>query len=147
MPSIIIFPGQGSQFVGMGRRLLGVPKVERMFELASKVFQFDVLDLCLNGPKSELDKTSKCQVAVFVTSMGAVELLKQTNPDAVKQCYATAGFSIGEYASLVLADAIKFEDGMIKPYAVSISIALFIVAFCQLFQARNRYIFIRPSIN
>lgn len=112
MPSIIVFPGQGSQFVGMGKRLLGVPKVDRMFELASKIFNIDVLNMCLNGPKSELDKTVNCQVAVFVTSMAAVEYLKNTNPSAIKECYATAGFSIGEYASLVLADALKFEDGL-----------------------------------
>lgn len=112
MSSIIVFPGQGSQFVGMGRRLLTVPKVERMFELASKVLGFDVLDTCLNGPKSELDKTNKCQAAVFVCSMAAVEYLKHTNPDAVRHCYATAGFSIGEYAALVLADAITFEDAL-----------------------------------
>lgn len=112
MPSIIIFPGQGSQFVGMGRKLLAVPKVDRMFELANQVFKFDLLDLCLNGPKSDLDKTNRCQAAVFVTSMAAVEHLKYTNPLALKDCYATAGFSIGEYAALVLANALKFEDGM-----------------------------------
>jgi [acyl-carrier-protein] S-malonyltransferase len=111
MPSIIIFPGQGSQFVGMGRKLLTVPKVERMFEIASSILKFDLKTLCLNGPKSELDKTSNCQAAVFVTSMAAVEYLKQTKPRVVEECYATAGFSIGEYASLVLANVMKFEDG------------------------------------
>lgn len=111
MPSIIIFPGQGSQFVGMGKKLLEVPKVTKMFEIASNVFKFDVLSLCLNGPKPELDKTENCQAAVFVTSMAAVEHLKHTNPNAIKECYATAGFSIGEYASLVLSGAITYEDG------------------------------------
>lgn len=113
MPSIIVFPGQGSQFVGMGKKLLEVPKVTRMFEIASQVFKFDLLSLCLQGPKSELDKTDKCQAAVFVTSMAAVEYLKQTNPTAIQDCYATAGFSIGEYASLVLSGALTYEDGNI----------------------------------
>lgn len=106
-----MFPGQGSQFVGMGKKLLHLPKVERMFEIASGIFKFDLMSLCLNGPKSELDKTNVSQVAVFVTSMGAVEHLKETNPKAIEECYATAGFSIGEYAALVLSNALKFEDG------------------------------------
>lgn len=112
MPSIIIFPGQGSQFVGMGKKLLEVPKVSRMFEIASNVFKFDLLSMCLNGPKTELDKTINCQAAVFVTSLAAVEYLKQTNPEKIKECYATAGFSIGEYASLVLSGSLTYEDGI-----------------------------------
>lgn len=113
-PSIIVFPGQGSQFVGMAQKLLQVPKVNRMFELASHVFKTDLLSLCLNGPKSELDKTVNCQPAVFVTSLAAVEYLKETNQQAVADCYATAGFSIGEYAALVLAGSLTYEDGTIR---------------------------------
>ncbi|RNA18312.1 malonyl- -acyl carrier mitochondrial [Brachionus plicatilis] len=112
MPSIIIFPGQGSQFIGMGKKLLDVPKVSRMFEIASNVFKFDLLSLCLNGPKNDLDKTRICQPAIFVTSLAAVEYLKHTQPDIVKECYATAGFSIGEYASLVLSGAVTYEDAL-----------------------------------
>ena len=110
-PSIIVFPGQGSQYVGMGKRLLTVPKVTRMFEIASDVFKVDLLGMCLNGPKSELDKTINCQPAVFVTSLAAVEQLKQTQPSLLNDCYATAGFSIGEYSSLVLSGALTYEDG------------------------------------
>ena len=109
--SIIVFPGQGSQFVGMGKKLLNVPKVTRMFELANEAFKTDLLSLCLNGPKTELDRTVNCQPAVFVTSLAAVEYLKFKNPKAIENCYATAGFSIGEYASLVLAGALTYEDG------------------------------------
>jgi len=110
--SIIVFPGQGSQFVGMGKNLLNLPKVKRMFELASETFKTDLLKMCLNGPINELDKTINCQPAVFVTSLAAFEHLKEINPTAVGTCYSTAGFSIGEYASLVLAGSITFEDGM-----------------------------------
>jgi [acyl-carrier-protein] S-malonyltransferase len=63
-----------------------------------------------------LDKTINCQPAVFVTSIAAVEYLKHTNPLAVQECYATAGFSIGEYASLVLAGSITYEDGIFLIY-------------------------------
>ena len=111
MPSIIVFPGQGSQFVGMGKRLLNLPKVPRMFELANHVFKYDILKLCLSGPKLELDRTELCQPAVFVTSMAAIEHLKETQPIVLEECYATAGFSLGEYASLVLAGSITYEDG------------------------------------
>ena len=111
MPSIIVFPGQGAQFIGMGKKLINMPKVQRMFELANEVFKTDLLSLCLNGPKTELDKTINCQPAVFVTSMAAVEYLKNTNPKAIEECYATAGFSIGEYSSLVLSGAMTYEDG------------------------------------
>ena len=110
--SIILFPGQGSQFVGMGKRLLSMPKVVRMFEIANDILKFDLLALCLNGPKAELDRTDRCQAAVFVTSLAAVEHLKETNPTAIANCYATAGFSVGEYCSLVLSDVLPYEDGM-----------------------------------
>lgn len=112
--SIIIFPGQGSQFIGMGKKLLSVPRVSRMFEIASDILRYDLLSVCLNGPSEELNKTDKCQAAVFVTSMAAVESLKHTHPDAIKKCYATAGFSVGEYASLVLSGALSYEDGTIS---------------------------------
>lgn len=112
MPSVIIFPGQGSQFVGMGKNLLNLPKVVRMFEIANNQLKFDLLGMCLNGPQAELDKTIHTQAAVYVTSLAAVEYLKETNPQAIRECYATAGFSVGEYASLVLAGSIKYEDGM-----------------------------------
>ena len=109
--SVIIFPGQGSQFVGMGKKLLDLPKVSRMFEIANDVLKVNLLSMCLEGPKSELDKTKHCQAAVFVTSLAAVEHLKEKNPNAVSDCYATAGFSVGEYASLVLSGAITYPDG------------------------------------
>jgi [acyl-carrier-protein] S-malonyltransferase len=112
MPSIIVFPGQGSQFVGMCKSLVCLPSVARMFDLAKDIFKNDILSLCLSGPKEELDKTKNSQVAVFLSSMAALEHLKMTNPEAIEKCYSTAGFSIGEYASLVLANVITFEDGI-----------------------------------
>jgi [acyl-carrier-protein] S-malonyltransferase len=112
MSSVILFPGQGSQFVGMGKKLLDVQNVRKMFEIANHVFRRDLLKICLEGPAQELSKTINQQPAVFLTSLAAVEKLKQDKPEAVENCIATAGFSIGEYASLVFSGAISFEDAL-----------------------------------
>ena len=81
--SILLFPGQGSQFVGMGKSLLPYPNVEDMFKIASRILGYDLLDMCINGPKSALDQTVHCQPAVFVTSLAAVERLREENPGVI----------------------------------------------------------------
>lgn len=78
--SVLLFPGQGSQFVGMGRGLLKYPNVKEMFSVAREVLGYDLLSLCLEGPEEELLKTVHCQPAVFVTSLAAVERLNHENP-------------------------------------------------------------------
>ncbi|XP_023234922.1 probable malonyl-CoA-acyl carrier protein transacylase, mitochondrial [Centruroides sculpturatus] len=110
--SVVLFPGQGSQYVGMGKQLLEYKNVKEMYEIASQIAGYDLLQLCLTGPKEELDKTLHCQLAVVVTSLAAVERLKEENPEAIEQCVATAGFSVGEYAALVFAGALSFEDAI-----------------------------------
>lgn len=77
--SFTFFPGQGSQFVGMGKQLLPFPGVKGLYDHASEILKYDLLKLCLYGPKSELDKTIHCQPAVFVTSVAAIERLKEEN--------------------------------------------------------------------
>ncbi|KAK6184743.1 hypothetical protein SNE40_007146 [Patella caerulea] len=110
--SLILFPGQGSQFVGMGKKLLAYNGVKDLFEMASDVLGYDLLDICLNGPKSQLDKTVVCQPAVFVTSMAAVEKLHKLHPQVMKNCTGTAGFSVGEYSSLVFSGMLTFRDAV-----------------------------------
>lgn len=78
--SVFLFPGQGSQFVGMGKGLLKYPNVKEMFAVAQKILGYDLLSLCLQGPEEQLVKTVHCQPAVFVTSLAAVERLNQENP-------------------------------------------------------------------
>jgi [acyl-carrier-protein] S-malonyltransferase len=115
MKTIVLFSGQGSQYVGMAKKILlkspGNNKINDMFKMASDVFKRDLLDMCLNGPKDELDKTINCQAAVFVTSLANIEAAQETHPYMVTECVATAGFSVGEYAALVFAGALKFENG------------------------------------
>ena len=82
--SILLFPGQGSQFVGMGQKVLPYPGVQELYSRASEILGYDLLNICLNGPKQELDKTVHCQPAVFVTSLAAVEKLKEDIPEVNK---------------------------------------------------------------
>lgn len=110
--TIFLFPGQGSQFVGMGKALLDYPNVKEMFEIANSILGYDLLKLCLNGPKKELDKTAICQPAVLVSSLAAVEKLKVENLQAIENCVSAAGFSIGEFAALVFSGVITFEDAI-----------------------------------
>lgn len=107
--SILLFPGEGSQYVGMGKNLMQFPSVRDIFECASEVVQFDVLKLCLKGPKSELDEPSKAQVAVLVCSIAAVERLKEERPSCITNCIAAAGFGVGELSALLFADVMSFE--------------------------------------
>ncbi|XP_064466451.1 probable malonyl-CoA-acyl carrier protein transacylase, mitochondrial [Ornithodoros turicata] len=110
--SVLLFPGQGAQFVGMGVQLLEYPNVKEMYERASEILKYDLQRLCIEGPKFELSQTVHCQAAVLVTSLAAVEKLKELQPWAIENCVATAGFSVGEYAALVFSRAISFEDAV-----------------------------------
>ena len=110
--TVILFPGQGSQFVGMGYNVIDSPNVKQMFTIAKQILGYDLLDLCLNGPIETLNMTQYSQPAIFVTSLAAVEYLRETKLGDVESCVATAGFSVGELAALVFAGSMSFEDGL-----------------------------------
>lgn len=67
--SIILFPGQGSQFVGMGKNLIKIPAAKDIYDLASEVLKYDLLKVCLEGPRSKLDSTMYCQPVCLFTSL------------------------------------------------------------------------------
>ncbi|KAK5642447.1 hypothetical protein RI129_008614 [Pyrocoelia pectoralis] len=110
--SILLFPGQGNQFVGMGKELLKFPVVRDLFELANYILGYDLLKLCIEGPKQKLDQTQYSQPAIMVTSLAAIERLKEERPKAIDNCVATAGFSLGEITALVFAGALGFERAL-----------------------------------
>ena len=115
MPRIaFLFPGQGAQFVGMGKSLCeSLPTAKQPFDSASSILGFDLLDLCANGPAERLNATDVSQPAIYVASLAALESLKVSEPAAVSECAATAGLSLGEYTALAFAGAASsFEDGL-----------------------------------
>lgn len=108
--SVILFPGQGSQYVGMVKNLS--PKGKSLFEVANQVLGYDLLHMCKHGPEEELNKTIHSQPAMLVSSLAAVENLAEKSTGAIEKCVATAGFSVGEFASLVLAQSIDFVEAL-----------------------------------
>lgn len=108
-----LFPGQGAQYVGMGKGLYeSVPAAKALFDHAIEILGYDLKDVCFNGPEAKLNSTVVSQPAIFVASLAALEQLKQTDSAALDSCHAAAGLSLGEYTALVFAGAMEFKDGL-----------------------------------
>ena len=108
-----LFPGQGAQTVGMGHQLAEtLPAARQLFDRAGELLGYDLAKLCFEGPAEKLDSTVHSQPALFVTSLAALESLKESSPDVVESCQATAGLSLGEYTAMVFAGVMEFEDAL-----------------------------------
>lgn len=108
-----LFPGQGAQSVGMARDLCAsLPPARQLFTEASALLGYDLLDVCVNGPAERLNSTVISQPALFVSSLAALESLKQTNPQVLDECVAAAGLSLGEFTALTFAGALTFSEGL-----------------------------------
>ena len=103
-----VFPGQGSQFSGMGKDLYeNVPVAKELFEKANEILGFRITDIMFSGTDEELKQTFVTQPAVFLHSVIMAKALgEEFKPDMV------AGHSLGEFSALVAASALDFEDGL-----------------------------------
>lgn len=110
MPSIaLIFPGQGSQKVGMGKDLVAAfPVAKTIFETANQVLGRDIMSLCFDGPHEDLTLTSNAQPAIFVVSAALLEVLKR---HGVTPSYV-AGHSLGEITAYYAAGVVDFETAL-----------------------------------
>jgi [acyl-carrier-protein] S-malonyltransferase len=106
-----LFPGQGAQYVGMGKDLFReFPSAKKKFFEADHLLGYELSRFCFEGPEEELTRTLYAQPAIFVTSFAALTVLREKFSDL--ELAFTAGLSLGEFTALVAAGSISFEDGL-----------------------------------
>lgn len=109
MKLAFVFPGQGSQYVGMGKEIAATyPEAQTIFEEADRVLGFSLSNLCFEGPEADLVKTENTQPAILTTSVALLKVLEAQGlkPDMV------AGHSLGEYSALVAGRSLEFTDAV-----------------------------------
>jgi len=112
LPVAMLFPGEGSQYVGMLKEVMEKPKIKAMLSVAHKILGWDPLELCLKGPDDKLGETRYCQPIMYIGNLCAMELLRESKSEEVDRVQAVAGLSLGEYAAVVAAGVLTFEEGL-----------------------------------
>jgi len=112
MSKAYVFPGQGSQFPGMGKDLYeSNPETKKHFELANEILGYRLTDVMFEGSEEDLKQTKITQPALFVHALASYFSKDHQDPDAV------AGHSLGEFTALVASGAMSYEDGLRLVYA------------------------------
>lgn len=105
----LLFPGQGSQYVGMGKDFYENSQIARdLFEQGNDLLNYDIKSICFNGPLETLTLTENTQPAILITSFIALKIFSENGIEV----RLTAGHSLGEYSALVAAGALKFSDAI-----------------------------------
>ncbi|HET9793253.1 MAG TPA: ACP S-malonyltransferase [Thermoanaerobaculia bacterium] len=113
MPLALLFPGQGSQFVGMGKDLCeAFPEAKAVFDEADAALGFRISTICFEGPEEELKRTANTQPAILTHSIAALRVLEARRPERLAGAAAAAGHSLGEYSAGVAAGAFSFADAV-----------------------------------
>lgn len=109
--SFILCPGQGAQFVGMGKAWFdAAPVAAQTFAAADRVLGFDLSKACFEGPDEQLNRTDVAQAAIYTTSVACYQALVEAG--SLVDIAATAGLSLGEFTALHLAGAFDFAEGL-----------------------------------
>jgi len=112
-PIAWIFPGQGSQVVGMGKDLAErYPSAARVFEEANDAIGIDLRTLCFDGPQDELDRTANTQPALVTTSIAALRAAEEAVGAQLPEPVVVLGHSLGEFSALVAGGALKLADAV-----------------------------------
>ena len=108
-----VFPGQGSQVVGMGRDLITVsPAARRIFATADETLDYPLSELCFSGPEADLTATENAQPALLTTSMALLAAMQELLGDRLEQPIVVAGHSLGEFSALVAGGALDFTTAL-----------------------------------